>query len=503
MLLSLQSLYSPQGIAMLISIFLFVGFFHIVYQCFLHPLAKYPGPLLASLTNVWKTYYVYKHILHEKLVELHEQHGPVIRIGPNDLHFWNAEAIPAIYKAGKAMGKTEFYDGFTTFNPNLFGTRNEALHSVRRRQVSHGFSQASIEKMEPIIDDQMSILINHVKGFAKTGEIFDMKNLISCFVLDVLGDVAFGRSFDAQIAGRADEIPAINDHILLSCLIGEMGAWQDVLKALMGYSPIAWIRRITRSRRLLKEKCASCVRRKMEDPSERLDLLQSLVRCQDPGTGARLTELDINTEAFAMLVAGSHSTSGTLGFLFWHLLHNRDVLDKVVQELDTSLGPLSGNQVGYSIKGLEGEIPYTMACARENFRIHPVFSMNLWRRVNMYGAEIGEFIVPHGTNVCISNYALHHNPDIWGADHNTYRPDRWLEGKANTSNLIPFSVGHRMCIGKNLAMTNILKTTSTLLAMFEFETLSNQPARLLSSGIGELEGGFLCRVKMRRSRGEE
>jgi hypothetical protein len=51
----------------------------------------------------------------------------VTRIGPNDLHFWNAEAITPIYKAGKAMGKTEFYDAFTTFNPNLFGTRNEAV----------------------------------------------------------------------------------------------------------------------------------------------------------------------------------------------------------------------------------------------------------------------------------------------------------------------------------------------------------------------------------------
>jgi cytochrome P450 len=96
---------------------------------------------------------------------------------------------------------------------------------------------------------------------------------------------------------------------------------------------------------------------------------------------------------------------------------------------------------------------------------------------------------------------LHHNPQIWGADHGVYRPDRWLDGDGkvpnNTSNLIPFSIGHRMCIGKNLAMTNILKTTTTLLALFEFEAISNQPTRLLSSGIGEMEGDFLCRVRIR------
>jgi cytochrome P450 len=155
--------------------------------------------------------------------------------------------------------------------------------------------------MEPIIDGQMSILIDHIKGYAKTGEIFDMKNLISYFVLDVLGDVAFDRSFNAQIAGHADEIPAINDHILLACVIGEMGAWQEVLKSLIKFSPIPWIRRLTRSRAHLKETCASCVNHKITNPSDRLDLLHRLLHCQDPETGAKLTELDINTEAFAML----------------------------------------------------------------------------------------------------------------------------------------------------------------------------------------------------------
>jgi len=75
--------------------------------------------------------------------------------------------------------------------------------------------------MEPIIDGQTGILINHINCYAKTGEIFDMKNLISCFVLDVLSDVAFGQPFNAQMSGHADKIPAINEHILLSCLIGD------------------------------------------------------------------------------------------------------------------------------------------------------------------------------------------------------------------------------------------------------------------------------------------
>lgn len=98
---------------------------YVIYMRCLHPLAKYPGPIFASLSNTFKAYYVYKMTLHEKLLELHEQYGPVVRIGPEHLHCWEKEAISPIYKGGRSMPKSEFYDAFTAFNPNLFGGRDE------------------------------------------------------------------------------------------------------------------------------------------------------------------------------------------------------------------------------------------------------------------------------------------------------------------------------------------------------------------------------------------
>lgn len=101
------------------------GIIYIIYMRCFHPLSKYPGPLIASLTNCFKAYCVYNLNLHERLLELHMKYGPVVRIGPNHLHFWEGEAIAPIYKGGRNMGKTEFYDAFTAFNPNLFGGTNE------------------------------------------------------------------------------------------------------------------------------------------------------------------------------------------------------------------------------------------------------------------------------------------------------------------------------------------------------------------------------------------
>lgn len=98
-------------------------------------------------------------------------------------------------------------------------------------------------------------------------------------------------------------------------------------------------------------------------------------------------------------MAGSHSTAGTLTLVFWHLVHNPNVLDQVQQELSSVLKPLQKDQIAHPIRGLEASLPFTMACIRENFRINPVFTMPLWRHVHSPGgADIADIHVPYGVS---------------------------------------------------------------------------------------------------------
>jgi benzoate 4-monooxygenase len=98
---------------------------YIVYHRFFHPLAGYPGPFWASITNLWKVYHLWTLHLPETLAALHDHYGEVVRVGPNDLSFRTDSATSLIYKGGRLLPKTKFYDGFTAFNPNLFGTQDE------------------------------------------------------------------------------------------------------------------------------------------------------------------------------------------------------------------------------------------------------------------------------------------------------------------------------------------------------------------------------------------
>ena len=146
----------------------------------------------------------------------------------------------------------------------------------------------------------MNILIDKLKVYAKTGETFDLKQALSLYVLDILGEVAFSKPFGAQAKGDVEELHAINDHLLLSGVIGELPL-QEFWKLLSRVSPVPWMRRLMKSRNNLKRVCGERVRFKIDNPSERPDLLKSLVTAVDPESGSRLTEQEINSEAFAVL----------------------------------------------------------------------------------------------------------------------------------------------------------------------------------------------------------
>jgi hypothetical protein len=99
--------------------------FYVIYQRFFHPLSQYPGPFFGGLTDLLKFSYFWSLDIDKQIAKLHETYGPIVRIAPNELSFWGPHAVAPIYKSGRAMVKSSFFDGFTAFKPNLFGTRNE------------------------------------------------------------------------------------------------------------------------------------------------------------------------------------------------------------------------------------------------------------------------------------------------------------------------------------------------------------------------------------------
>ncbi|KAI8240806.1 Cytochrome P450 monooxygenase ACRTS1 [Colletotrichum sp. SAR 10_99] len=263
--------------------------------------------------------------------------------------------------------------------------------------------------------------------YSRTHQIFDLKELIAFFVLDVLGDLAFRYQFGSQIEKNTLKLPPINDHVFLACLMGMMPNFMPFVKAVSPWIPIPWVQRLLAARQNLKNLTIECVRSRMADPgAARKDLITSLINARDPETGSELTELDIQTEAFAFIVAGSHTTSGTLTLLFSHILQNPVVHAKVVEEIDSVVESVGSAIV--PIRDLEAKLPFVMACVDENFRMNAVFTMPLEREVTAKeGFEIEGHVIPKGTGVFSLNHVVHHSPVIWGKDHDVFNPSRFCD----------------------------------------------------------------------------
>ncbi|KAL4795355.1 cytochrome P450 [Aspergillus venezuelensis] len=492
------------------------------YQHYLHPLARYPGPYLASLTDLWQAHQFYTLKQPYYLTELHEKYGPIVRYGPDKLSIIHESAIPVIYqRSAKSMPKTEFYDAYGAAHPNVFGMRDEALHSTRRRHMSHGFSMSYVKEMEKYMDLNIQILKNRIRDYCATGEAFNLKKLLHYYMIDVIGELAFSQSFGVQEADDETLVPPVIEHSLLAAVTGAWPSMTKKLKKWLPYVPSDGLGKLFAGRKACADLASTCVQRRMRDlksavasgSHDRKDILTNLIKAQHPETGEKLTQLELETEAFGFIIAGTHTTSATSTLLFYHLLHNPEFMKACVEEIDTSLPALQQNQPAYSVTTTESSLPFLRNCVRENFRITPVFTMPLPRRVtDPAGITIEGNHFSQGTSLAVCNHAFHHNPSVWGSDHNTFDPNRWDDPSVNAKArlLMHFGLGGRQCIGKTVATTNIYKLFSTLLREFSFELADEEERRdvelgmyrgklpdMVSVGISDLEGPLLVRARVR------
>ena len=96
-----------------------------MYQRYFHPLAEYPGPFLASITDLWQVQQYLSLKQPYTLTELHQKYGEFVRYGPDRLSITAEEVVPLVYqKGGRRFPKTEFYDAFGGKIANVFGMRS-------------------------------------------------------------------------------------------------------------------------------------------------------------------------------------------------------------------------------------------------------------------------------------------------------------------------------------------------------------------------------------------
>jgi len=113
-------------------------------------------------------------------------------------------------------------------------------------------------------------------------------------------------------------------------------------------------------------------------------------------------------------------------------------------------------------------LPYLDALVRELLRISQANPVRFPRVVPPQGWSFEssngrQYYLPGGTVVGMQPWTLHFNPEVY-PDPFAFKPERWLDNPTPQMqrDSIPFGLGSRQCIARNLATTELLLVTRAL-----------------------------------------
>ena len=160
------------------------------------------------------------------------------------------------------------------------------------------------------------------------------------------------------------------------------------------------------------------------------------------------TAESIYGNASMLLSAGFETTGFCLSVAHYHILANPSISQKLKYELVPAFAEVGENNIP-PWTTLE-TLPYLHAVIQEALRMSVGVMSRLQRRNMKEDMRYGEWIIPRGTAVGMSQPMIHFNPKIF-PDPWKFEPERWLKGeesKALEKYLVSFSRGARECVAK-------------------------------------------------------
>lgn len=201
---------------------------------------------------------------------------------------------------------------------------------------------------------------------------------------------------------------------------------------------------------------------------EHFDLLSLLLAAQDEETGEGLSDQQLQDEMITLINAGHETSATTLAWIWVLLGEHPEVMQKLQAEVDEVL------QGAIATPAHLSQLTYTRSVVDESLRLKPP-ALGVMRTAHQ-ADQIDGYRIPKGTNCIIAQTNVFRHPEFW-QDPDQFQPDRFLPEHNNPAHkyaYFPFGAGPHVCIGKNLALMELVLTVASVIQRFEVQLCPNQ-----------------------------
>ncbi|KAM0872781.1 hypothetical protein ACQ4PT_038489 [Festuca glaucescens] len=351
---------------------------------------------------------------------------------------------------------------------NGLGSHEGEKWAKHRRIINPAFHLEKLKRMLPAFAECCTELVHRWEGLA-TGDLPceidvwpDMQNLTG----DVISRAAFGSSYLEGV--RIFQLQG--EQVLL------------VMQAMNKLHIPGYLFLPTKANRRMKQIAAEIGRilkgiiTKRENAlkageatsDDLLGLLleSSMADCRGYGSSdAGITTDDVIGECKLFYIAGAETTSVLLTWTMIVLCMHPKWQDRVREEVMLVFGASTPDYDGLSRLKIVTMVLY------EVLRLYT--PLTALQRKTYKPMELGGVRYPAGVALMLPVLCVHHDKELWGADADEFRPERFAQGiskaSADAPAFFPFGWGPRVCVGQNFALLEAKMGLAMILRRFSFE----------------------------------
>jgi len=357
-------------------------------------------------------------------------------------------------------------------------TVNGKRHSTLKKNLNPMFTAFSVKEYMSVFNDKSQQLIKYIekKIQANDGRSCEMKMLrkLSDLTLDVIGVCSFGYDFNGIIGYDTEEKRATNT--IISLQFNLVRKTFEYLFPLLKIIPSKEADELKKAEDItfgLINKVIAARKLEMEthpqEAIEKKDLLQKLISMYEEG-GLSMSNKDLFHHIFTFMIAGHETTSLSMMWAVFLLAKYPNYQPRLRKEIMDAMD--GGTEITFDALD---KLQFLDNFIMETLRLYPVV-LNVGREAKK-ADKIGPCTIPPGTNVFVQIACMNRSPEHW-KDPDVFNPDRFdIQGDHDPLfpyYFMPFSRGHRMCIGYRFAQMQMKVVLAQLLNNFEFKLAKSQ-----------------------------